>query len=40
MWDMVDEITESLDALGSLDRVTRARLTAAMQERLQEVGIQ
>jgi len=40
MWGMVDEITESLDALGSLDRVTRARLTAAMQERLQEVGVQ
>jgi hypothetical protein len=40
MWDMVDEITESLDALGSLDRVTRERLVAAMRTRLQEVGVQ
>jgi hypothetical protein len=40
MWDMVDEITESLDALGSLDRVTRERLVSAMRTRLQEVGVQ
>jgi hypothetical protein len=40
MWDMVDEITESLDALGSLDRVTRERLVTAMRTRLQEVGVQ
>jgi hypothetical protein len=40
MWDMVDAITEGLDALGSLDRVTRARLTAAVLTRLQDVGIQ
>jgi hypothetical protein len=37
---MVDEITESLDALGSLDRVTRERLVSAMRTRLQEVGVQ
>ena len=40
MWDMVEEITESLDALGSLDRVTRERLVSAMVVRLQEVGVQ
>jgi hypothetical protein len=40
MWDMVDAITESLDALGSLDRVTRERLTSAMRTRLQEVGVE
>jgi hypothetical protein len=40
MWDMVDEITESLDALGSLDRVTRERLVTAMRTRLQEIGVQ
>jgi hypothetical protein len=40
MWDMVDAITESLDELGSLDRVTRQRLTAALQARVQEVGHQ
>jgi hypothetical protein len=40
MWDMVDEITESLDALGSLDRVTRERLVSAMRTRLQQVGVQ
>lgn len=40
MWDMVDAITESLDALGSLDRVTRERLTSATLARLQEGGVQ
>lgn len=40
MWDMVEAITESLDALGSLDRVTRERLTSAIQARLQEIGVQ
>jgi len=39
MWEMVEEITESLDALGSLDRVTRERLTSAMRTRLQEDGV-
>jgi hypothetical protein len=39
MWGMVDEITASLDALGSLDRVTRERLVTAMVARLQERGI-
>ena len=40
MWEMVEAITESLDALGSLDRVTRERLTAALRGRLQEVGVE
>jgi hypothetical protein len=35
-----DEITDALDALGSLDRVTRERLVSAMTSRLQQVGIQ
>jgi hypothetical protein len=40
MLELVDGITESLDALGSLDRVTRDRLTSALLERVQQVGIQ
>jgi hypothetical protein len=34
------EITEALDALGSLDRVTRDRLVSGVTARLQQVGIQ
>jgi hypothetical protein len=40
MLSMFDEITEALDALGSLDRVTRDRLVEAMTARLQQVGMQ
>ena len=40
MNDLFREITEALDALGSLDRVTRDRLVGAMNARLQQVGIQ
>lgn len=40
MWAMVDSITDALDALGSLDRVTRERLKGALVARLQQVGIQ
>jgi hypothetical protein len=40
MNDLFREITEALDALGSLDRVTRDRLVGAMTARLQQVGIQ
>jgi hypothetical protein len=40
MLGMFDEITEALDALGSLDRVTRERLVSAMTARLQQVGIE
>lgn len=39
MWDMVDQITDALDALGSLDLVTRERLVTALRTRLQEVGV-
>ncbi|MEQ1856716.1 MAG: hypothetical protein ABL963_09605, partial [Longimicrobiales bacterium] len=40
MLERVDRITESLADLGSLDRVTRQRLTAALIARLQQVGLQ
>jgi hypothetical protein len=40
MWSMVDSITDALDALGSLDRVTRDRLLGALTTRLQQVGMQ
>ncbi|HET9947527.1 MAG TPA: hypothetical protein VFQ22_01250 [Longimicrobiales bacterium] len=40
MWEMVDDITEALDALGTLDRVTRERLVSAFAARLQRVGIE
>ena len=40
MVEMFDEITEALDALGTLDRVTRERLVEAMTARLQQVGIE
>ena len=37
---MIDEITEALDALGTLDRVTRARLVDVLFARVAEIGIQ
>lgn len=40
MLEMVDRITEALAELGSLDRVTRERLTTALVTRLQQTGIQ
>jgi hypothetical protein len=40
MLAMFDDITDALDGLGSLDRVTRDRLVAAMTARLRQVGIQ
>lgn len=40
MLEMVDQITEALAELGSLDRVTRERLTSALVARLQQTGIQ
>jgi hypothetical protein len=40
MLEMFDDITSALDGLGSLDRVTRERLVAALAARLQQVGIQ
>jgi hypothetical protein len=38
--DLVDGVTGGLADLGSLDRVTRERLVAALTTRVQEVGIQ
>ena len=40
MTQLFDEITDALDSLGALDRVTRERLVATMTARLQKVGIQ
>jgi hypothetical protein len=40
MLERVDRITEALTEMGSLDRVTRQRLTAALTSRLQQNGIQ
>jgi hypothetical protein len=40
MQQLFREITDALDGLGSLDRVTRDRLVAAITARLQQVGIQ
>jgi hypothetical protein len=37
---LFDGITDALDALGSLDRVTRDRLVAAITARLQQVGVE
>ncbi|MDZ7779078.1 MAG: hypothetical protein U5R14_03950 [Gemmatimonadota bacterium] len=39
MWDLVENITSALDALGSLDRVTRVRLSTVVLERIEEIGI-
>jgi hypothetical protein len=38
MWDMVDRITEAMDALGSLDRVTTDRLVGVLLDRLHDAG--
>ena len=40
MQQLFGGITDALDALGSLDRVTRERLTSALTARLQQVGLQ
>ncbi|MDH3423232.1 MAG: hypothetical protein OEN00_09585 [Gemmatimonadota bacterium] len=40
MLEMFEDITDALDALGSLERVTRDRLTSALTARLQQVGLQ
>lgn len=39
MWDLVEDITNALDRLGTLDRVTRDRLNEVMLARIREVGI-
>ncbi|MEJ2206026.1 MAG: hypothetical protein P8170_18170 [Gemmatimonadota bacterium] len=38
MWEGVNRITESLDALGTLDRVTTDRLVTVLVDRLREAG--
>jgi hypothetical protein len=40
MLDLVDAVTEGLSDMGSLDRVTRERLVAALTTRVQQVGVQ
>jgi hypothetical protein len=40
MWSRVDRITEALDALGALDRVTTERLTAALFDRIRRAGFE
>ncbi len=39
MWDLVEEITNALDRLGTLDRVTRDRLDGVLLARIRETGI-
>ena len=39
MWDLVEDITNALDALGTLDRVTLERLSTVLLERVREIGI-
>jgi hypothetical protein len=38
MWDMVDGITDALDALGTLDRVTTERLSSVLFDRILQIG--
>ncbi len=38
MWGMVDRITEALDALGSLDKVTTDRLVGVLVDRVRAAG--
>jgi hypothetical protein len=40
MWDRVDRITEALDQLGTLDRVTTERLLAVLFDRIRRAGFQ
>jgi hypothetical protein len=39
MWDRVEDITNALDALGTLDRVTRERLSTVVLQRILDIGI-
>lgn len=39
MWDLVEDITNALDRLGTLDRVTRERLDGVVLARIREIGI-
>lgn len=38
MWSRMDRITQALDALGTLDRVTTERLTAVLFDRIRRAG--
>ena len=40
MWGRVDRITEALDALGTLDKVTTERLVAVLFDRIRRAGFQ
>jgi hypothetical protein len=40
MWEGVDRITEALDALGTLDRVTTERLVAVLLDQVRRAGFQ
>jgi hypothetical protein len=41
MSDRIEGYTDALDlALGSIDRVTRARLTTALSTRVQQIGVE
>ncbi len=39
MWALVEEITNALDRLGTLDRVSRERLNTVVLQRIRETGI-
>jgi hypothetical protein len=39
MWALVEDITNALDRLGTLDRVSRERLNTVVLERIRETGI-
>lgn len=40
MWELVEDITNAMDALGTLDRVSRERLSGVLLARVTEVGIE
>ena len=39
MWGMMDDITDALDSLGTLDRVTTERLLAVLFDRIRRAGV-
>lgn len=39
MWALVENITNAMDALGTLDRITRERLSGVLLRRIEETGI-
>jgi hypothetical protein len=40
MWDMLEDLTNALDALGTLDLVTRRELLEILLDRVGDVAIQ